>query len=181
MTTRSTASALTIDTARSRIAFEARHLVVHPVRGTFGRWSASLQLDERDFSRSLVRASIEIASIDTGSAERDEHLQALFDASRFPSATFESTRVVQKPEGLDVLGDFTLHGVTREITIDVTLSQRADRFSFVGKTAIGRKHYGIVWSPAIELSSGVSDRVSIELRLDAIRSADLAQRSDLVP
>jgi len=128
MTTRSTASALTIDTARSRIAFEARHLVVHPVRGTFGRWSASLQLDERD-----------------------------------------------------VLGDFTLHGVTREITIDVTLSQRADRFSFVGKTAIGRKHYGIVWSPAIELSSGVSDRVSIELRLDAIRSADLAQRSDLVP
>jgi polyisoprenoid-binding protein YceI len=156
-----------VDVSRSRIEFCARQLLVTTTRGCFRRWSANLGWNAKDPS---VSASIEIASIDTNLPERDEHLRALFDTKQFPLATFVSTRVTPTKEGYDVVGDLTLRGITRQISLRAIATElSSNRLIFEANTTIDRKRFGVVWSPPIELTSGVSDAVDIELHVEAVR------------
>lgn len=180
-----------VDVSRSRVDFAARHLAV-PVRGRFQRWSAVVHVDEVDLRRSFVRASIGIASIDTGNADRDSHLQDLFEAARFPAATFESKRISggrseprprlgrhpMRGARFDVAGDLTIHGVTCDATIEVEATPGDRRVTFEGRTVISRKEFGLLWSAAIEWTGGVSDRVEIALHLEAVRCAGDASATE---
>jgi polyisoprenoid-binding protein YceI len=89
-----------IDTTHSGINFSIRHMVVSKVRGRFARFSGTLALDEEDLTRSVVEATIDASSIDTGTGQRDDHLRSadFFDVARFPELRFRSTRIERLAE-----------------------------------------------------------------------------------
>src|SRR5258705_9923703 len=117
-----------IDTAHSGINFTIRYLMVSKVHGRFGKFSGSVDLDVDDITRSVVEATIDTSSIDTGAPQRDAHLRGpdFFDAEMFPTIRFRSTRVEKVDDHrYRVIGALFMRGVTREITLDVEYGGRA--------------------------------------------------------
>ncbi|HEX5657834.1 MAG TPA: YceI family protein, partial [Polyangiales bacterium] len=115
----------TLDPTHSHVGFSVAHLVVSEVEGTFKKWSGKALLDEADLTKSTVEFTAEVASIDTDEAKRDEHLKSaeFFDAAKFPQLTFKSTKIAKAGKGYKVTGDLTIHGVTKPVTLDATVSQ----------------------------------------------------------
>lgn len=171
----------TLDTAHSGITFSVRHMVVAKVRGRFAEWSGTLELDEADLSRSRVEVEIDARSVDTGNAQRDEHLRSadFLDVQQFPSLRFASQRVeVVGDDRLRVIGQLTLHGVTREATLDVERGGSAkdpwgnQRAGFAARLCIQRSDFGLTWNQALETGGLlVADRIDIELDVQAVQAA----------
>lgn len=170
-----------IDSAHSGIHFSVRHLVISKVRGQFSRWSGALSVPDGDFSKATVDVTIDTSSIETGVADRDAHLKSadFFDVEVYPEATFRSRRV--EPQGGDsyrLVGDLTLHGVTREVVLEVdSAGQTQDpwgnlRAGFAAKIALDRKEFGLTWNQALEAGGVmVGDKVEIEIEIEAVREA----------
>lgn len=168
-----------IDSAHSGIHFSVRHLVIAKVRGQFSRWTGALTVPDGEFSKATVDVTIDATSIDTGVADRDAHLKSadFFDVGTFPELTFRGRRV--EPRGGDrfaVVGDLTIRGVSREVTLDVdSAGQTKDpwgnvRAGFAARTAIDRKEFGLTWNQALEAGGVmVGDRVEIEIEIEAVR------------
>src|SRR5437762_9382503 len=119
------AEAYKIDTAHSRIAFSL-HQFVSTVRGDFHRFSGTIEVDREHPERSSVTARISVASIDTKIQKRDHHLLSpeFFDAAKFPEITFKSRSVKQTGENSgEMLGDLTMNGVTKSMTLHVNLPE----------------------------------------------------------
>lgn len=110
-----------LDPAHSSAEFTIRHMGISNVRGHFGNLSGTAVLDEKDISKSSVKATIDTTTVDTGVAQRDGHLKSpdFFDVARFPQAAFVSKQIVAKDGKLALVGDLTLHGVTRSVTLDL--------------------------------------------------------------
>jgi polyisoprenoid-binding protein YceI len=169
-----------IDPAHSGAYFVVRHMVVSKVRGAFTRWSGTLTVDDERPETSRVEVSIETASIDTRDAKRDAHLRSadFFDAERFPEITFRSTRVASLGrESVQVVGDLTIHGVTRSVMLDVDFLGRGkdpwggERAGFSAKTAINRGDFGLRWNQALETGGVlVGEKVEIELEVQAVKA-----------
>jgi polyisoprenoid-binding protein YceI len=170
-----------LDTVHSGINFTVRHMVVSKVRGRFAKFSGTVSLDESDFTRSSVEATIDASSIDTGTTQRDDHLRSadFFDVERFPEIRFLSTRI-EKIAGdrYRLTGELTIHGVTRSIALETEYGGRGkdpwgnERVGFTAKGAIVRKDFGLVWNQALETGGVlVSDRVDLELEVQAVRAA----------
>ena len=170
-----------IDPAHSGINFSVRHMVVSKVRGRFTTFSGTLAIDEADLARSTVEATIDAASIDTGTAQRDAHLRSpdFLDVERFPEIRFRSTRIQKLGDDLyHVAGDLTIRGVTRQLVLDVELGGRAkdpwgnERIGFTASTSLDRKEFGLTWNQLLEAGGVlVGDRVDIELEVEAVRAA----------
>jgi polyisoprenoid-binding protein YceI len=170
-----------IDGAHSGITFSIRHMVLSKVRGRFGSFSGSLDLDEADLTRSALDVSIDAASIDTGTAQRDEHLRSadFFDAERFPTLRYRSTRVEQLGQDhYRVVGELTIRGVTREVPLDVEYGGQGkdpwgnQRAGFSAKASINRKDFGLAWNQVLEAGGLlVGDKVEIELEIQAVKAA----------
>jgi polyisoprenoid-binding protein YceI len=170
-----------LDTAHSGIAFSVRHMVVAKVRGRFAGWSGSVELDEADLTRSRVAVEIDARSIDTGNAQRDEHLRSadFLDAEQFPTLRFESRKIENvAPDSFRVVGDLTLHGVTRAVTLAVERGGQAKdpwgnrRAGFSASASILRSDFGLVWNQALETGGVlVADRIDIELDVQAVQAA----------
>jgi polyisoprenoid-binding protein YceI len=170
-----------IDAAHSGINFSIRHMVVSKVRGRFARFTGALAVDDGDITRSVAEATIDAASIDTGTSQRDAHLRSpdFFDVEKFPELRFRSTRI----EKLDdvryrVLGELTIRDVTREVALDVEYAGRGkdpwgnERIAFAAKTALDRKDFGLQWNQALEAGGVlVGERVEIELDVQAVKAA----------
>src|SRR5262249_34471262 len=111
---------LTIDQVHSEVHFQVRHLVTK-VRGSFKEFGGSIQLDETKPENTSVVFTVQTASIDTGTADRDTHLRSedFFFVEKFPTIDFKSTRVTKTTDGYSVTGGLTIRGVTKEITIPV--------------------------------------------------------------
>jgi polyisoprenoid-binding protein YceI len=111
-----------LDPMHSNAQFTVRHLGISNVQGEFTKISGTVQLDDQDVSKSSVSVSIDVSSIDTRVTKRDDDLKSpnFFDAAKYPTITFQSTNVVKSGEGLKVTGNLTIHGVTKEVTLDVT-------------------------------------------------------------
>src|SRR5262249_7699028 len=113
-----------IDTSHASAGFKVRHLMVSHVRGHLGPVTGTVAIDERDLERSRVDVSIDARGIDTREPKRDEHLRSadFLDVANHPTVTFRSTRV-EAPSGprgdLRVVGDLTIRGVTRPVTLEV--------------------------------------------------------------
>ena len=112
----------TIDNSHSDVGFSVRHMVFAKVRGHFTKWNAQLAFDPANPAKSSVEVSIDASSIDTREAQRDAHLRSpdFLDVERFPNLTYKSRRV--EPAGdkkYKVAGDLTIHGVSREVALDV--------------------------------------------------------------
>ena len=167
-----------IDTAHSTIEFTAKHMMVTNVKGRFNSFSGDAHLDEQQPANSKVDVTIDLASLSTGNEGRDNHLRSadFFDVEHYPTATFHSTKV--EPVGEDrlrVIGDLTIRGVTKSVTLDVTVEgkfkdmQGRDRYGFTATTSFSRKEFGLEWNVALE-SGGwmVSDKITIAIDAQVI-------------
>ncbi len=115
------AASWTIDPAHSGVNFEIRHLGVSNVRGSFHKVSGTIKLDDKDITKSSVEAAIDATTVNTDEAKRDEHLKSpdFFNVAKYPTLTFKSTSVVKNGGKLQLIGDLTLAGVTKPITLDL--------------------------------------------------------------
>ncbi|UMG94293.1 YceI family protein [Nocardioides sp. TF02-7] len=170
----------TLDTSHSRLGFVARHAVVTKVRGHFGDWNATAKVDTANPSASSVTVTINPASVDTGSADRDGHLKSadFFDVEQFPTWTFTSTDVRRDGDVWLVTGDFTIKDVTKPVTIEFEQTGSAKdpfgniRVGFEGEVTVNRKDWGLTWNAALETGGVlVSDKIKLEFDISAIKSA----------
>ncbi len=170
-----------IDVGHSAIHFWVRHMVISKVHGRFARWSGAIELDPQDLSRSSVEVKIDAASIDTQVADRDAHLRSpdFLDVAKYPELTFRSRRVEKGGgSGLRITGDLTLHGVTREVTLEAEFAGTGkdpwgnERAGFSAKTSLDRKDYGLAWNAALEAGGVlVGEKVEISIELEAVKKA----------
>ncbi len=164
-----------VDASHSEVGFTARHLMVSKVRGQFKDFAAVVTVAQ-PFEQSTVEATVQLASIDTNSADRDTHLLSadFFDVENNPSMVFKSTKVTDSSlEGL-----LTIKGITKPVTFDLDFGGvSADpwggtRAGFEATAEINRKDFGLTWNVAIE-GGGVlvGEKVKIEVDLQAYDEA----------
>jgi polyisoprenoid-binding protein YceI len=169
-----------MDPAHSSFQFKVRHLTVSNVGGNFSKFRGVVMIDDKEITQLKVEVTIDAASVNTGHAQRDEHLRGpdFFDVAKHPTVTFVSKKVIKSDAGrLKVTGDLTLHGVTREITVDVegpTAEVKDPSGNFrrgaTATTKINRKDFGLTWNKVMD-SGGlvVGDEVSIYLEVELVR------------
>jgi polyisoprenoid-binding protein YceI len=171
-----------IDSSHSSVHFSVRHLVIAKVRGSFGRWSGTIQVPDGDFSKATVSVAIDASSIDTGVADRDKHLKSadFFDVETHPELRFIGKRVQPRSGAeIDVVGDLTIKGITREVILRVEQHGQAKdpwgnvRAAFTAKTTIDRKDFGLTWNQVLETGGVmVGDRVEIEAEIQAVKQVE---------
>jgi polyisoprenoid-binding protein YceI len=174
-------SAWSIDPAHSVVELAVKHMMFSTVKGRFRNVAGTVVLNEADLAASSVSAEIEAASIDTGEPTRDNHLRSadFLDAETFPSIAFVSTEVVPRGRGrFVVVGDLTIHGVTREVSLEAELVGTGtdpwggQRAGFAASTTINRRDFGLTWNQALETGGVlVSDQVKISLEIQATAQA----------
>ncbi len=171
----------TIDASHTRIGFVARHAMVTKVRGGFNEFEGSAVVDGEDLTKSSAQLVIKAASIDTRNEQRDAHLRSndFLALDEHPEITF-SSRSVQPtgPASLEVSGDLTVRGVTREVTVPFEFDGAVIdpwgnlRAGFEGSLEINRKDYGVSWNSALEAGGVlVSEKVVLEFEVSATRNA----------
>ncbi len=166
-------STWSFDPMHTASTFTVRHLVVSTVRGEFGKTTGTVKLDDKDIARSSVEATIDASTVNTRVEKRDADLRSenFFDVAKYPTITFKSTRIEKAGEGkYRVMGDLTMHGTTKPVVLDATLSSEikdpmgtTQRRGFSATTKLNRKEFGLNWNKMIEAGPVVSDNVNIEI------------------
>jgi polyisoprenoid-binding protein YceI len=167
------------DPSHSTITFKVRHML-GTAKGKFTKFSGTIEIDREHPERSSVTATIQSASIDTAIAKRDEHLRSadFFNVQQYPEITFKSRRVKQTGANTgEIAGDFTMHGVTRPITLNVQLlgdpesAARGQTTRWrVTTAALKRSEFKLGWSKGIETVSMIGDEVAVDIQLEAARA-----------
>lgn len=170
----------TIDPAHSKAQFSVRHMMVSNVRGEFTRISGTVEYDQQNPTAIRIDATIDATSVNTGEPKRDAHLKSpdFFDTTKHPVLTFKSKSARKTAAGLAVTGDLTIHGVTREVVLDLEgpTTEIKDMMGSLrrGATAtarINRKDFGLTWNAALETGGVVvGDQVSITIDVEAVRA-----------
>ena len=168
-----------IDPTHSRIGFVARHAMVTKVRGTFNEFEGKAHLDAENPAASTAEVTIEVASIDTRQAQRDEHLRNndFFDVPNHPQITFRGTKVeVVSEDTFALTGDLTIKGTTKPVTISFEHTGVATdpygnvRAGFEGSAVINRKDWGVNWNAALETGGVmVGEKITLEFDISAIK------------
>ncbi|MES1183741.1 MAG: YceI family protein [Myxococcales bacterium] len=167
-----------LDMTHSTVGFTVPHLVVSSVDGRFKEATATVNLDEADLAKSEVTVVINAASVDTGDAKRDEHLRSpdFFDAKKFPTLTFKSTKITKAGAGYKLSGNLTIRDVTKPVTLDATLSapvktpwgNQARAAKVTGK--IKRSDFGLKWNKALEAGGVlVGEEVTINVKAEVTK------------
>jgi polyisoprenoid-binding protein YceI len=169
-----------IDPDHSSFQFKVRHLMVSNVKGDFTKVKGAVTMDDKDVSNLNVELTIDAASVNTGHVKRDEHLRAadFFDVAKYPTITFVSKKVMKDgPDRLEVTGDLTMHGVTREVTVHVEgpTQEVKDpwgnfRLGVTGTAKINRKDFGLTWNRALETGGVVvGEDVDIFVEIELVK------------
>jgi len=175
------AATWTIDPDHSNVGFKVRHLMVSNVRGNFEKHVGTVEINDRDITKSTVSVTVDTASVNTNVAKRDAHLRSpdFFDVVKYPTMTFVSKKVVRAGQDrLKITGDLTLHGVTREVVLDVEgPSQESKdpwgniRRGASASTTVNRKDFGLLWNKTLETGGVVvGDDVTITLEIEMIKA-----------
>jgi polyisoprenoid-binding protein YceI len=169
----------TIDPSHSRLGFAARHAMVTKVRGAFNEFEGAISFDGDNPANATAQVTIKVASIDTRNGQRDEHLRGndFLAMESYPEITFVATELRPTEDGLELTGDLTIRGVTRQITIPFTYEGTATdpygnvRVGFEGSTTINRKDFGVNFNAVLETGGVlVSDKVTLEFDISAVKS-----------
>jgi polyisoprenoid-binding protein YceI len=170
----------TIDPVHSTAGFKVRHLMVSWVRGEFSNLKGTVVFDSENPANSSVNATIDVTTVTTREEQRDTHLKSadFFDVERFPTIAFVSSRVEGSGGEYKVLGDLTIHGVTKPVILDVEgpAPEAKDPWGNMksgasGATKISRKDFGMEFNMALDTGGVlVGDEVTIHLELELLRS-----------
>ena len=169
-----------VDGGHTNASFAVRHLMISTVRGRFADVKGTVTVAGDDFSTAVVDVAIATTSIDTHDAGRDEHLRSadFFDAAHFPAMTFISRRVHTTSRGYTLVGDLTIRGVTREVSLDVVEEGRGSdpwggvRAGFSASGVIDRTDFGLIWNGVLETGGVlVGNEVKISLDVELVRQA----------
>lgn len=173
-----------IDTVHSHVGFSVKHMMVATVRGQFKSYRGSVRLDPKDFTQSKFEGEIDVASIDTDNADRDNHLRTndFFDAQNHPKITFSSTRIEAKDAGEYVVhGDLTIRGVKKPIALEVEFLGTSKNpygktvAGFNARGSLNRKDFGVNFNAILE-TGGVAMGEKVKLEVDV----ELTQVEDAV-
>ena len=168
-----------IDTAHTEVEFSARHLMISNVKGRFSNPTGSVSYDPARPGSLKLEVSIPIATIDTRNEQRDTHLRSadFFDAGHHPLMTFKGRRIEGDiRDKFKLVGDLTIRGVTREITMDVTSEGAGpdpwgnDRLGFSATGKVNRKDFGLMWNQLLEAGGvAVGDEIKIIINTELMR------------
>lgn len=164
-----------VDPVHSNVAFSIRHFFTQ-VPGQFNDFGGTIHYDPEDVEASRVSFVVQAESIDTDNDRRDQHLRSadFFHVEKFPTLSFESKKVTEAGDELQVTGDLTIHGVTREVTIPVEflgsmVTPMGTRAGFATEFAIDRKDFGITWNQALDQGGAIlGDEVEIEIDVEGV-------------
>jgi polyisoprenoid-binding protein YceI len=168
-----------IDPLHSEVGFSVRHMMVSKVRGKFTKFTGELVTAD-DLLASSVTAEIELASIDTGSEQRDGHLRSsdFFDAENHSLMTYRSTGIYADRDGYVLEGELTLRGVTKSVPLALEINgfgpdpYGGTRAGFTATGEINRQDFGVNWSAAMETGGVVvADKVALHLEIEAVLQA----------
>src|SRR6266496_4927991 len=169
----------TIDPAHSTAQFTVRHLGISNVSGNFTKVAGSAVLNEKDIPQSQVSATIDVSSVDTRVEARDKDLKSpnFFDVEKYPTMEFKSKRISNAGGKLQLIGDLTIHGTTREVTLDVDgpTPDLNDPWGYVRRglsatTAINRKDFGLVYNNLLKTGeAAVGDNVKIQIDVEMVK------------
>lgn len=177
------ASTWDIDPAHSTAEFGVKHMMVSTVKGSFGKVTGTVTLDDKDATKSQVDVTIDATSINTNEPKRDAHLKSpdFFDVAKYPTITFRSTKIAKAGKNkFKVTGDLNMHGVSKAVTLEVDgptppyknmMGQMTRGAVVTGK--IDRKDWGLSWNKPLEAAGGVlvGDDVKIEINAELIERA----------
>jgi polyisoprenoid-binding protein YceI len=177
-----TTSRWTLDPGHSAVGFSVRHLMITNVRGEFERFHADVDYDPARPEATRIQATIEVASLNTREAKRDSDLRGalFFDVENHPQMTFVSKAARASAEGgLEVTGDLTLRGITREVTLSVhdisapqTDMRGNHRVGATASTRIKRSDFGMTWNKALETGGVVvGDLVTVTLEVSLVKAS----------
>jgi polyisoprenoid-binding protein YceI len=168
-----------IDPAHTSVEFSVRHLMITTVKGRFAEFSGTAKTDAADPAKGDVEITINAASIDTREPQRDAHLRSadFFETEKYPTITFRSARIENvKGDQFTLLGDLTMHGVTREVALEVTSQGHAkdpwggERAGFTATGKVKRSDFGLTWNQALETGGVVvGDDVKISLDVELVK------------
>ena len=170
-----------LDPIHSNAEFKVRHMMISNVKGQFKGLTGTLKLNHADPRESGVEVSIDAATIHTNDAQRDAHLKSadFFDVEKFPTLIFKSNRVSKNKDGeITVAGDLTIHGVTRNVVLEVEGPSApakdpwgSTRIGLSATTRVNRKDFGLTWNAALETGGiMVGDEVTITLDIQFIKA-----------
>ena len=168
-----------VDKNNTRIGFTAVHLLISEVHGSFTKFDVKLTSTKEDFTDAQIDFSAEVASVNTNVEMRDNNLRSssYLDAEKFPTITFVSKKSETKDGQTILTGDFTMHGVTKELSLPVKVKgpikdmMGMQRIGLEGKTEINRKDYGLTWNKALETGGVVvGDEVELQINAEATKA-----------
>ncbi|HVB78853.1 MAG TPA: YceI family protein [Candidatus Binataceae bacterium] len=169
-----------IDPVHTSIGFTVRHMTISSVRGQFDKFAGTITAKDHDPASVVIDVTIDTSSIDTRSAARDADLKSanFLDVAKYPTMTFKSKKVeAAGPGKFNVVGDLTLHGVTKEVTLAVDVPSAPikdpwgnERAGASATTTISRKAFGLTWNKLIEAGGAVvGDEVSVSIDVEAVK------------
>ncbi len=165
-----------LDTVHSSIGFKVKHLMVSTVRGEFKDFDGTVVTPDDNFENAKVDFTASVSSLTTGNDMRDGHLKSadFFDAENSPILSFVSKKITKKDEGYEMVGDLTMRGVTKEISLSVTSDgigtdmegKRVVGFDIEG--SVNRMEYGLSWNKTLETGGVVvSEKVVLDIHVEA--------------
>jgi len=168
-----------IDPAHSTAQFTVRHMGISNVTGNFTKVSGTVVLNEKDITQSQVTASIDVASVDTRVEMRDKDLRSpnFFDVEKYPTMEFKSKSIRKTGDKLQLVGDLTIHGTTREVTLDVDgpTPEVSDpwgnaRRGLSATTSINRKDFGLMYNNFLKTGeAAVGDTIKIQIDVEMVK------------
>jgi polyisoprenoid-binding protein YceI len=174
------AHAWAIDKSHSEADFSVRHMGISTVHGSFRGLSGTVEFEAGNSNVWSVNATIDVSTVDTGVAQRDQALKSaqFFDVAKYPTMTFKSTSVQTKDTSYLVHGNLTLHGVTKPVTLTLEapgdeqlgMDAKSVHRGFTATTTINRQDFGLTWNGTLKGGEVVvSNEVKIELDIEAVR------------
>jgi len=173
------AATYTLDPSHTNIGFKVKHLMIANVKGSFEKFKGTVTIDEKDIARSKVNVTVEVVSINTNIAKRDEHLRSgdFFDVAKYPVMTFESTRVERAgADKLKVTGNLTIKGVTKQVVLaveglsgEIKTPQGVAKRGASATAVINRQDFGVSWNRTLDAGGvlvGDEVQISIDAELD---------------
>lgn len=168
----------TVDKSHSTVGFEVKHMMVSKVKGQFMDYTANVEAaDLADLTSASVAFTFDVASINTNSEDRDNHLKSadFFDVEQYPTISFQSTNITKAGDDYEVTGDLTIKDVTKPITFEVEYGGNGKNpwgvqvYGFEAQTKINREDFGLTWNAALETGGvlvGKDIKIKVELEIN---------------